>query len=304
MGEDTPLTIGNDVVGNLRQAETGEEGIVPHPLVADVTPRGVAIHHLPTLLGVGIQTNADYLQLVHAFLLLQPFQLALDVLALVVPGRPGGDDIDFRIEIAIGDGLTLDVGGGELWQRAAIADGIQSFQMLDEGGDAPVAGTGLADGLCQGERLLVVGRLRLDEVFVEQEDAGQRGGVLRDELGGFLDGFRRCHLTDLHAEARHQFVFLGATHLNLFQVGGVALDVYLGAGGSQDGYLGIVGEDEYEGGCGVEGYLVGEAPALHADGVEFTETAIGAVDIELTLVEALEFAFYTEESTIGAAGDE
>ena len=304
MGEDLTLTVGDDVVRNLRQAEFGEDGIVPHPLVADIAPGdGVAIHQAAALLGIGIETDADNLQLAGALLLLQAFQLTLDGLTLIVPGGPGGDDVDLRIEVAIGDGFPLDVRTGELRQDAIVADGLHPFEVLHKGVDPFVVGLGLLDGLCQFEGLLVVGGGGLDVVFVEQVDAGQRGGVLHDEVGGFLDGFRRHHLTDLQAEARHQLVFFRAFHLNLLQVGGIALDVDAGAGGAYDGDLGIVGEDEYEGGGGVEGPLIGEASALHADGVEFADAAVGAVNIELTLVEALELALHAEGALVGAAGD-
>ena len=299
MGEDAPLAVGDDIVGDARQSEGGEDGIVPHALIADGGPRdGVAIHQAAALLGIGIETDAEDAQAVDALLLLPPAQLALDVLALVVPRRPGGDDIDRGIEIAGGDGLAFDVGGGELGQRGAVAEGLEPFEVAHKGGDAAVAGPRLADGLRQGEGLLVVGRLRLDEVFVEEEGAGERFGVLRDEVGGFADGLGGRHLTDFQAEARQQVVLLGAAHLDLFEVGGIALDFYLGTGGADDGDLGVVGEDEDEGGGGVEGGLVGEAPALDTDGVEFADAAVGAVHVELALVEALELALHAEGAAI------
>ena len=305
MGEDAPLAVGDDIIRDARQAEGGEDGIVPHALVADVTPRdGVAIHQTAALLGIGIETDADDAQAADALLLLPALQLALDVLALVVPRRPGGDDIDRGIEVAVGDGMTLDVDGGELGQHGTVADGLEPFEVADEGGDALVAGPHLEDGLCQGEGLLVVGRWRLDEVFVEEEGAGEGVGVLRDEVGGFLDGFRRRHLTDLQAEARQQFVLLGAAHLDLLQVGGIALDLYLCTGGADDGDLGVVGEDEDEGGGGVEGDLVGEPSALHTDGVDLADAAVRTIDIEFALVETLELALHAEGAAVGAAGGE
>ena len=303
MCEDAPLTVGDDIVGDARQTEGGEDGVVPHPLVADVSPRdGVAIHQAAALLGIGIEADAEDAQAAGPLLLLPPTQLALDVLALVVPRGPGGDDIDRGIEIAGGDGLTFDVDGGELGQRGAVAEGLEPFEVTDEGGDALVAGTGLKDGLRQGEHLLVVGRRRLDEVFVEEESAGEGLGMLRDEVGSLADGLWRHHLTDLQAEACQQVVLLGAAHLDLFQVGGIALDLYLGTGGADDGDLGEVGEDEDEGGGGVEGHLVGEPSALHADGVGAAEAAVGAVHVELPLIKAPELALQTEETAVRAAG--
>ncbi len=126
--------------------------------------------------------------------------------------------------------------------------------------------------------------------------------MVLDEGRGLADHLGGRHLTGLQAETGHLVVGLRAVYLDLLEVGGVALDLDGGTGLTDDGHLGVVGEDKDEGGGGVETYLVGETTALDTDGVEFAQAAVGTVDVEFALVEALELAFHAEGASCVTAG--
>ena len=84
-------------------------------------------------------------------------------------------------------------------------------------------------------------------------------------------------------------------------MGGIALDGDLLAGLADDGQLGEVGEDDDIGAGGIEGGGVVETAIDDGDGVEFLRGAVGGVDIELALVEALELTGDLEVVAVGAA---
>ena len=173
MGDDAALAVGNDIVGHEIEAQLVEEGRFPHAPVADVMPAdGIAVHIAAALLLAGVEADADELQLT-AMLAFQVLELALRVLAFVVPRGPGADDIDLGIEIDIGDGLAVDVGGGELGELCLLLEMGEAFELFLEPGDGMILGRGLGDGSGQFEGLVVVGRRRLDEDAVEDVDARQ-----------------------------------------------------------------------------------------------------------------------------------
>lgn len=174
MGDDVALGVGDDIIRHAAQAQRGDDGIVPHPLVADVAPHdGVAVHQAAALAGIGIETDAHDAQARDTLLALQALELALDVLTLEIPRRPRGDDIHRGIEIAVGDGMALDVDGRELRQRAIASDALEALQMAHEHGHLFVVGLCLADGLSQDVGLAVVGRGREEKITAEEVDAGE-----------------------------------------------------------------------------------------------------------------------------------
>ena len=74
-----------------------------------------------------VETDAHALQAA-AVLLRQALKLALRILAVVVPRRPGADDIDLGREIGIGDILPIDVGGAELGE---LGTGLEMGEALE-----------------------------------------------------------------------------------------------------------------------------------------------------------------------------
>ena len=123
-------------------------------------------------------------------------------------------------------------------------------------------------------------------------------GELLGGLAGLGGGGGACLL----AEGGHEFVVVGALDLHLAEVGGVALHLDGLAGLGEDGLLGEIGEDEHEGGGFVAGYGVDEAASVDADGVYLLEDAVGAVDVELALVEVFELSLEFERAAAGEAG--
>ena len=301
MGEDSAVAVGDDIVGHEIEAQLVEDGRFPHTPVADGMPAdGIAVHITAALLRAGIETDADEAQLA-AMVVLEALQAALRILAVVAPRRPGADDIDLGIEIGTGDGAAVDIGGGELGELGLDLEAAQPFELLLHPGDGMIVGGSLGDDGDQARGLVVVGRGGLDERAVEEEDARRRLGMVGDEGLGLLRHLGGRHLAGLQAEGREDLVLLGALHLDFLQVGGIALDGDLLAGLADDGQLGEVGEDDDIGAGGIEGGGVVETAIDDGDGVEFLRGAVGGVDIELALVEALELTGDLEVVAVGAA---
>ena len=68
--------------------------------------------------------------------------------------------------------------------------------------------------------------------------------------------------------------------------------------------FGVVGEHNHEGAFLGAGYLVGEASAGEADGVDAVDDAVGAINVQLCLVHLKEMSFETKMALGGAAGEE
>ena len=111
-------------------------------------------------------------------------------------------------------------------------------------------------------------------------------------------------MAGLFPVGRHDLVFIGAFDFHLTQVGDIALDRDHSPFLAIDGHLGVVGEDDDEGGGLFEYHFVVEFALDHGDRVD-GEVAVDAADVELTLVEAFEGAFQTEGGTaIPTTGEE
>ena len=261
---------------------------------------GIAVAVAAAVALAAIETDAHALQAA-AVLLRQTLKLALRILAVVVPRRPGADDIDLRREIGIGDGLAVDVGGAELGKLGTLLEMGEAGELLLEAGDGMVVGRGLDDGRGELESLGIVGRLALDEDAVEEVDARRRLRMVGDEGLGGLRHLRGCELAGLQTEGGEGVVLLGACDLDLLQMGGIALDLHFLAGLADDRQLGEVGEDDDIGAGFVEGGTVFEGAVDDGDGVELLRGAVGGVDIELALAEALELAGHLEVIAIGTA---
>ena len=85
---------------------------------------------------------------------------------------------------------------------------------------------------------------------------------------------------------------------------GIALNLSLHARGAKDGQLREIGENEYKSGGSIEFHLIGETTVFHGDGIQPADGAVRTVDIEFTLVEALEFALDPEGAAINATRKE
>ena len=290
VGDDLALAVGDDVVGDMAEAREHEQRRIPHLTVADGAPlQGVARDLTATASDIGIEADAEDLQVAIVKAVFR-LELTLDVLTLVVLTAPHADDVALRIEVGGLHGIAVDIGDGEGRQTASFLQVAQSFEALEEHVEACGVTMGLQDGMGEFDGALVVGIGHLD-VIAAKEIAGEgRRGVVADEA---------CHgkgklwgrlVAGLLAELGEVFILVVAADRLLPQ-------------GAEDGQLGEVGEDEHEEGGVFEGYLIVEAPLDDGDGIQGTVT-IGAVDIELSLVEAFEGAFEQERLTLLATGDQ
>ena len=303
VGDDLALAVGDDVVGDMAEAREHEQRRIPHLTVADGAPlQGVARDLTATASDIGIEADAEDLQVAIVKAVFR-LELTLDVLTLVVLTAPHADDVALRIEVGGLHGIAVDIGDGEGRQTASFLQVAQTFEALEEHVEACGVTMGLQDGMGEFDGALVVGIGHLD-VIAAKEVAGEgRRGVVADEACHGEGKLWGCLVAGLLAELGEVFILVVAADLGFTEVGGVGFEGDLGAFRAEDGQLGEVGEDEHEEGGVFEGYLIVEAPLDDGDGIQGTVT-IGAVDIELSLVEAFEGAFEQERLTLLATGDQ
>ena len=163
-----------------------------------------------------------------------------------------------------------------------------------------VLGLRLLHQLQQLVGLLVVGLLRLHEVFAHHIHAGWRGRMVLHELLGILGNLGRRRIGNLQAERRHPLVVLRSLYLHLLQVRGITLHAHRLARFGEDGLFREVGINHHERRGRAAGSLIHESTTIQLDGVQSVRSSIDAIDVELTLVEIQELAFDTEMTPVGA----
>ena len=105
----------------------------------------------------------------------------------------------------------------------------------------------------------------------------------------------------LFAKLIHQLVVLGALDGEFLQMRSVALDVHALSGLCKDGLLSVVRKHDDKCLRGIALGGVRESSSLHLNGVKSAHGSIGAVHVELTLIDVEQSAFELEVATVGAA---
>ena len=199
--------------------------------------------------------------------------------------------------------MSIDVDHGEGGEILAFLQVLEDFELSAEVGHGFIARDGLADKGCKGRCLVIVGLGDADEMAIEEIDADGCSWVLADELFGFLGLLGWRHRGRTQTEGGHELVVVGALDLGLEQMAGVALDLQLSAWLGKDGELGLVGEDHDEGEGILEGNAVEELALVDTDGVELA-AAVGTIEVELALVEALELTSDEKTGLVAATGND
>ncbi len=162
-----------------------------------------------------------------------------------------------------------------------------------------VLGMRLLQELEQLGGLGIVGRGALDKVFLHEIERHARVGMVADERLGKLRFLYGRHAHRHLAKLVHQLVLLGARNGHLLEARSIGLNIDRCAWFGEDGVLGEVGEHHYQRGRLLHRGLVGKATGLDVDGVHAFDGSVGAVDVEVALVDVQETALNLE---IAAAG--
>ena len=209
--DDLAFGVADDVAWYCGDAEGLEDGRLPHVAVAYVAPLDrVGGDAAATVFDARVEADADGLDVVAVFFLF-PYYEALDVLAFVVPACPDVDDVELTSEGAVAGFLSVDVDGGEPWQRFAYLYVLLSVEVLQETVGGGIARIGLFFFFCQEGSLLVVGLWAVDEVLTEQVAADDGCGVGVDELLGLAFHLGRREVGSHESPFGHLLVDVGAT---------------------------------------------------------------------------------------------